>query len=45
VDGTASYFSNIEFAFAFMGDGLADAEVANLATAVNTLQTTLGRNV
>ena len=45
VNGTASYFSNIEFAFAFMGDGLADAEVANLATAVNTLQTTLGRNV
>jgi hypothetical protein len=45
IDGTATYFSNIEFGFAFMGDGLTDADVSNLTTAVNTFETSLSRNV
>lgn len=44
-DNTAAYHSDIEIAFAYMGDGLNDAEVANLTTAVNTYQTALSRNV
>lgn len=45
VDNTPSYFTNLEFAFAFMGDGLTGADVTNLNTAVNTFQTALSRSV
>lgn len=38
-------FSSKECAFATIGDGLTDAEVANFYTAVQTFQTTLGRQV
>jgi len=41
----AAYFSNRESAFASIGDGLTDAEAANFYTAVQTFQTTLGRQV
>jgi hypothetical protein len=45
VDGTATYFSTIEYAFAFMGDGLSAANVTNLNDAVVTFETALSRNV
>jgi len=45
VDGSAAYNSNIEFAFAFMGDGLDDTNVNNLNDAVVTFETALSRNV
>ena len=38
-------FSNRECAFASIGDGLTDADAANLYTAVQFYQTTLGRQV
>ena len=38
-------FSSKECAFASIGDGLTDTEVANFYTAVQTFQTTLGRQV
>lgn len=38
-------FSNRELAFAHIGDGLTDTEAANLYTAVQAYQTTLGRQV
>ena len=40
-----SFWSNKQVAFASIGDGLTDAEAANFYTAVNTYQTTLGRNI
>jgi hypothetical protein len=40
-----SNFSNRQYAFASIGDGLTDTEAANLYTAVQAFQTTLGRNV
>ena len=44
--GTATDFYNTyECAFASIGDGLMDAEVSILRTAVQTFQTTLGRQV
>ena len=45
VGGTATYFSNRQCAFASVGDGLTDTEAANFYTAVQTFQTTLGRQV
>lgn len=39
------FFNNYECAFATIGDGLTDTEAANLYTAVQTFQTTLGRQV
>ena len=42
--GQTSYLVN-EQAFTFFGDGLTDAEVANLYTAVQAYQTSLGRQV
>jgi hypothetical protein len=45
IDGTATYFASIEYAFAFMGDGLNDANVTNLNDAVVTFETALSRNV
>ena len=38
-------YSSKEQAFASIGDGLTDTEAANFYTAVQTFQTTLGRNV
>jgi hypothetical protein len=38
-------YSNKEFAFASIGDGLSDQNAADLNTVVNTFQTTLSRNV
>jgi hypothetical protein len=43
--GTIGNYTNKQCAFASIGDGLTDAEASNLYTAVNTYQTTLGRNV
>lgn len=45
VTGAANYFSANECAFASIGDGLDDTEASNFYTAVQTFQTTLGRNV
>lgn len=41
----ASQFTNLQCAFASIGDGLTDTEAANLYTAVQAYQTTLGRQV
>ena len=41
----ATEFSDRESAFASIGDGLTDTEAANFYTAVQTFQTTLGRQV
>jgi len=38
-------FSNRQYAFASIGDGLTDTEAANFYTAVQRFQTTLGRQV
>ena len=43
--GSANLFSNKQLAFASIGSGLNDTEVSNLYTAVQTFQTTLGRQV
>jgi hypothetical protein len=40
-----SYYSTKQCAFASIGDSLTDAEASNFNTAVQTYQTTLGRNV
>ena len=40
-----SYYSAANYAFASLGNGLTDAEAANLYTAVQAFQTTLGRQV
>lgn len=42
---TKSLFSDREFAFSSIGDGLSDTEAGNFYTAVQTFQTTLSRNV
>lgn len=42
---TAEFFSNRNYAFASIGDGLTDTEAANFYTAVNAFQTTLGRQI
>jgi hypothetical protein len=39
------YYGNKESAFASIGDGLTDAEAANFYTAVQTFQSTLGRQI
>ena len=39
------YYSPRQYAFSSIGDGLSDTEAANFYTAVQTFQTTLGRNV
>jgi hypothetical protein len=44
-DSTASSYDNCELSFASIGDGLTDTEASNLYTAVQTFQTTLGRQV
>lgn len=42
---SALYYSNRQYAFASIGDGLTDIEAANFYTAVQKFQTTLGRQV
>ena len=44
VNGVVTY-DNLQTAFASIGDGLTDTEAANLYTAVQAFQTTLGRQV
>ena len=44
-NGAAGNFSSRQIAYASLGDSLTDTEASNLYTAVNTYQTTLGRNV
>lgn len=44
-NGSYQSFSNRESAFASIGDGLTDTEAANFYTAVQTYQTTLGRQI
>jgi hypothetical protein len=44
-NGAGSFYSARQAAFASIGDGLSDTEAANFYTAVQTFQTTLGRNV
>jgi hypothetical protein len=44
-NGIANEYSSKECAFASIGDGLTDTEAANLYTAVQAYQTTLGRQV
>lgn len=43
--GGGYHFSNREIAFSSVGTGLTDSEAANFYTAVQTFQTTLGRQV
>jgi hypothetical protein len=43
--GGSTYSSQKQVAFSSIGDGLTDTEAANFYTAVQTFQTTLGRNV
>jgi len=42
---TPFIYGNKQCAFASIGDGLTDTEASNFYTAINTYQTTLGRNV
>jgi hypothetical protein len=42
---TQAVFTNVESAFASIGNGLSDTDAANFYTAVQTFQTTLGRQV
>ena len=44
-NGTPSYFSNRETAFASVGDGLSDTEATNFYNSVQKFQTTLGRQI
>lgn len=44
-NGTVTQYSGRNIAFMSIGDGLSDADVAALNTAVNTYQTALSRNV
>ncbi len=43
--GSPAYYQNVPFTFTTIGDGLTDAEVTTLYTAVQTYQTSLGRAV
>lgn len=43
--GTPQFYSTAEISFAFIGDRITDTEAANLYTAVQRFQTTLGRQV
>lgn len=45
VTGNAGNYTTQQIALASIGDGLTDTEATNFNTAVNTFQTTLGRNV
>jgi hypothetical protein len=43
--GSANSYTTQQISFSSIGDGLTDTEAANFYTAVNTFQTTLGRQV
>jgi hypothetical protein len=43
--GGVTYFTNRQYAFASIGDGLTDTQASNFYTAVQTFQTTLSRQV
>jgi hypothetical protein len=45
VSGSPIYYTQRNYAFASIGDGLTDTEAANFYTAVQAFQTTLGRQV
>lgn len=45
LSGLGGYFTSANISFAFIASGLTPTEGANLNTRVNTLMTTLGRNV
>ena len=45
VSGSPTYYTQRNYAFASIGDGLTDTEAANFYTAVQTFQTTLNRNI
>lgn len=45
VDINPGYYSNRQYAFASIGDGLTDTEAANFYTAVQAFQVTLSRNI
>jgi hypothetical protein len=45
ISNVARYFSNRQYAFTSIGDSLTDTDASNLYTAVQTFQTTLGRQV
>jgi hypothetical protein len=44
-NGTVGSFDSNEIAFYHIGDGMSDVDAANFYTAVQTYQTTLGRNI
>jgi hypothetical protein len=44
-NGSPTFYSSKQVAFASIGDGLTDTESTNYYTAVQTFQTTLGRQV
>ena len=44
-NGLATYFTNRQYCFSHIGDGLTDTDASNLYTAVQTFQTTLNRYV
>lgn len=44
-NGNAVFFSNKQYAFASIGDGLTDTQASDFYTAVQAFQTTLSRNV
>ena len=44
-NGSPSFYTQHEIAFGFLGNAITDADVANITSAVNTFQTSLGRNV
>lgn len=43
--GSAGDYTNYNYSFAYLGDALSDAEMTNLYNRVQTMQTTLGRQV
>jgi hypothetical protein len=43
--GTIQFYSNRQYAFATIGDGLTDSEASDLYTAVQAFQTSLSRQV
>jgi hypothetical protein len=44
-NGGGQYYTNRQYAFSYIGDGLTDTEAANFYTAVQAFQTTLGRSI
>jgi len=44
IAGGVSYYSSNRYAFVFMGSGLTNTEIVNLSSAINTFETSIGRN-